>query len=245
MAATAKRDGWDVVKGTAKYTYSGRAATTTLVAATRNGSYVLVVVSVVGQTYQKAVDKVLASLRFAAAPATAPTVPATAPAPPATTKVELSGTWGFCTGGALELGHATRWLRDSRQYTFDGKGKYTFLRRHDVNYDPDSSVTREHGTYTLTGDVLTVTPAACERELWSKPKGTLKSAYEKLLKREKLPLEKATYRVGYMRDEDGVTDNLVLTPSAATQRDGGFNSTTRYRLFPPNGKHYTAIPPPP
>ncbi len=123
-----------------------------------------------------------------AAPAPAAPAPGTgsAPAPAA----QLTGAWGFSTGGAMSPGQFAAWLSDRREYTFDGKGNYTFMRRHNVDRDPDTSIIRERGTYTLVGDVLTLTPAKSEREIWSKVKtGATAGAYDKLLRREQVALE--------------------------------------------------------
>jgi hypothetical protein len=146
----------------------------------------------------------------------------------------------------MGTGNYAPWLSDRREYAFDGKGNYTFLRRHNVDRDADTSVIRERGTYTLKGDVLALTPTKSEREIWSKvTSGPNAGAYDKLLRREKVALEKATYRLSYAFYLDTQVPNLMLTPSAATQRDGNFNATTQYRLFRPDGKYYTAVPPTP
>jgi hypothetical protein len=58
-------------------------------------------------------------------------------------------------------------------------------------------------------------------------------------------LEKSTYRVSYTVYFDTQVPNLMLSPSATTQRDGTFNATTQYRLFRPDGNYYTAGPPTP
>lgn len=257
IAPAASLDGWQLVRGTTTYTFEGRAAKTTLLAATRGASLVIVLATTVGTKYQKDVDRFFATLRFAApaapaAPATpaAPALPAS-PAPPAPATQQapdpaLSGAWGFSTGGAMGTGPYAAWLSDRREYAFDGSGNYTFLRRHNVDRDPDTSLIRERGTYTLTGDVLTLTPTKSEREVWSKVKsGANAGAYEKLLRREKVALEKGTYRIAYALYLDTQVPNLMLTSSAPTQRDGNFNATTQYRLFRPDGRYYTAVPPTP
>ncbi|MDB4964273.1 MAG: hypothetical protein JWP01_4272 [Myxococcales bacterium] len=243
IAAAAIRDGWQVVRGTTKFKFQGRAATATVLTATRDGSYVIVMATTIGATYKKDVDRFFSSLRFAArTDAGAPASPTT----PAATAMEISGAWGFSTGGAMGSGPYAAWLSDRREYAFDGKGNYTFLRRHNVDRDTDTSIIRERGTYTIAGDLLTLTPAKSEREIWSKVRsGPNAGAYEKLLRREKVALEKAAYRVAYTVYLDTQVPNLMLTSSAATQRDGNFNATTQYRLFRPDGAYYTAVPPTP
>jgi hypothetical protein len=248
IAPITRRDGWQLVRGTSTFKFEGNASKTTVLAGIRDASCVVVLATTVGTAFRKDVDKFFTSLRFAApAPATptAPTTP-TAPAPatqPSTP--ELTGAWGFSTGGAMGTGPYASWLSDRREYTFTN-GNYTFLRRHNVDRDPDTSIIRERGTYTLAGDVLALTPTKVDREIWSKVKsGANAGAYDKLLRRENVALEKATYRVSYTFYLDTKVPNLMLTTRAATQRDGNFNATTQYRLFRPDGNYYTAVPPTP
>lgn len=244
IAPAARRDGWKLVRGTTTYTFEGRAATTTLLAASRGASFVVVLATTVGTTYQKDVDRFFTTLRFAAP--TARAAPAPAPETPRTSSSELLGGWGFSTGGAMGTGPYAAWLSDRREYAFDGRGGYTFLRRHNVDRDADTSLIRERGTYTLEGDVLTLTPTKSEREIWSKVRsGANAGAYERLLRREKVALEKTAYRVAYALYPDTQVPTLMLTSSNPTQRDGNFNATTQYRLFRPDGKYYTAVPPTP
>ena len=223
------RDGWEIVRGSSSFQYVGRATTMTLVVATGDGRQVIAVVTTIGTTYQKDADRLLASLRFATPAAAAPSV-------------ELNGAWGFSSGGAMGSGPYAAWLSDRREYTFDGKGGYTFLRRHNVDRESETSIIRERGSYTLVRDVLTLSPAKAEREIWSKD---TKGGYVKLVKREKVALEKTSYRVALTTYLDTQVPNLMLTPEAATQRDGNFNASTQYRLFRPDGKYYTAVPPTP
>ena len=93
-----------------------------------------------------------------AAPAPATPAPGTGSAPAPT--AQLTGAWGFSTGGAMSPGQFAAWLSDRREYTFDGKGNYTFMRRHNVDRDPDTSIIRERGTYILAGEVQNQ-PAGC------------------------------------------------------------------------------------
>jgi hypothetical protein len=251
MTKTTLLDGWQLVRGTTTYKFQDRPGKTTIVTATRDSTLVVVLVTTVGTAmYDKAIDEFFASLHFAApagaaatpSTATAPSASAPAPAPQQT----LTGAWGFSTGGKMGSGQFAAWLSDRREYAFDGNGNYTFLRRHNVDQEPDTSIIRERGTYTLKGDVLALTPTKSEREIWNKVKsGPNAGAYEKLVRREKVALEKATYRVEYTVYLQTQVPNLMLTPSAATQRDGNFNATTQYRLFRPDASYYTAIPPTP
>lgn len=236
MAPVENRGGWQIVSGSAKLTYQGQAMKARIVTATKDGKLAIVTVISVGTLYEKDVDKLLAGIKYGG----------TATPAPAQATESLSGAWGFSSGGAMGTGPYAKWLSDRREYTFDGKGAYTFLRRHNVDQETDTSLIREHGTYTLAGDVLTLTPTKSEREIWTKSiSGPNAGKYGKLVRRENVPKEKAAYRVSYTVYPNTNVSNLMLTPSQATQRDGNFNATTQYRLFRPDNSYYTPIPPTP
>src|SRR5688500_15400982 len=82
MAPAATRGGWQIVTGSTKYAFQGNAARTTILTATRDTSYVIVVATTVGTQFEKEMDKVLASMKFAEAKLAKATV-------------ELGGAWGF------------------------------------------------------------------------------------------------------------------------------------------------------
>lgn len=139
-------------------------------------------------------------------------------------------------------------MYDQREYTFDGKGNYTFLRRHDVTNEPETTITRERGTYTFSGGVLTLSPTKSERETWRKViDGPNQGAYDKLARHAKNALEKTAYRVVFAPHPDAATiATMLLTPSQPTQRDGQFNGVGKeYRLLRPDGEYYTPIKPTP
>lgn len=249
VGAATKRDGWAVVRGTAKYTYGGNAATTTILAATRDATSLVVVVTLINTTFQPQAEAFLSSLRFAAPPAAAaPAAPTKEPAPaPSGAGGDITGAWGFSMGGPLWSTPASPWMSDHRELVFDGKGAYTFLRRHDVTNEPETTITRERGTYTYAGGVLTLTPTKSERETWQKViDGPNAGAYDKLARRARNKLEKTTYRVSFETHPDAKhIPALMLAPSAATEREGQFNDTQRYRYLRPDGTYYTAIKPTP
>ena len=246
IAPASSRGGWQLVSGTSAYVFEGRAARTTVLTATRDATFVIIIATRIGKRFDKDVDRLLASLAFAAPAPPVASPPVASPAATTAVAGDLAGAWGFSTGGAMGSDRYAAWLSDRREYTFDGKGSYTFLRRLNIDREPDTSIIRERGTYTLVAGVLTLTPSKSEREVWSKVKsGANAGAYDKLLSREKVALESAAYSVAFTVYLDTQVPNLMLGPSAATQRDGNFNATTSYRLFRPDGNYYTAIPPTP
>lgn len=256
LAPAAALAGWDLVRGRSTFTFGGNAGAVTILTATGGRAaaapLVIVVATSIGGACEGELTAFLGSLRFATAtPATPPAVPAApapaapAPAPaapvgasPGSVAAALTGTWAFSTGGAMWNSPYAPWLSDRREYTFDGKGGYAFLRRRDVSNEPETTLVREAGTYALAGDALTLTPRTSTVDTWAK-RGD--GAYDKKLKTEPHAREIVTFRVELTTYLDTGVPNVMLTPPASTLRDGPFNATTAYRLFRPDGSYYTSI----
>lgn len=86
-------------------------------------------------------------------------------------------------------------------------------------------MTRESGTYTVTGNNVTLTPNNCVLEAWTKRNGG--DNWNQLVKSQYRPLEKTTYQYKI----EG--NNLVLQTQLTTTRDGNFNTGNSYVYGPP------------
>lgn len=108
-----------------------------------------------------------------------------------------------------------------RQYTLAGNGTYTHhAETWGGAYRADEwMITDEAGTYSVDGDKLTITPTTA--------KGVLRSR-SGITKTIKVPLEKVTYtwRVHFLAGLQ--ENNLILTTSTKTRRDGEFASSDQF-----------------
>jgi hypothetical protein len=106
----------------------------------------------------------------------------------------------------------------SREYTFSANGAYRF--HSEATSAGRTQVTEETGTYALLGNQLTLTPLQTTSALVS-------SGVARPVSRP--PLEKTTYTWGKRYLADTNEWQLVLTPKAATTRDGNLPANAGYR----------------
>jgi hypothetical protein len=113
-----------------------------------------------------------------------------------------------------------------RQYTFNANGTYDFIIKT-FQYTSDKLLlTKENGTYQITGNNLTISPAKSAIEAWSKKDGADK--WGKLLSTQNRELEKVTYQFTKHYFSGTQQWNLVLQADKVTQRDGPFSSNATF-----------------
>jgi hypothetical protein len=114
----------------------------------------------------------------------------------------------------------------SKQYTFNANGTYLFVIKT-FQYTSDKLLlTKENGTYIISGNKLTINPQKSIIEAWSKKDGVDK--WGKLLSSQNRTLEKTTYEFTKHYFSGIQQWNLVLQAGKATQRDGPFSGNTTF-----------------
>lgn len=100
------------------------------------------------------------------------------------------------------------------RYTFDADGTYSFKSEHWGGYTNSNMwwTTEETGSYSVTGDTLTIIPKAS--------KATLRNLAGAVQKTQNNPLEKVAYKWTTHYFSGIQETNLVLTPPQKTSRDG-------------------------
>ena len=139
---------------------------------------------------------------------------------------KLVGSWATSNSGTRGLDQSGNILDSGyykRQYTFNGDGSYTFKAERWLGYMKSNEywMTEEQGSYTIAGDVLTVTP---RRSIL-----TIKNREGVVLKTQKNALETTAYRWTLHYFAGLQETQLVLQTGAETNRDGAFASND---LFP-------------
>jgi len=118
------------------------------------------------------------------------------------------------------------------QYQFKADGTYSFKGESWGGYSRSDEfwTIEETGTYSLSGDFLTVSP--------SKSATTLRSGAGAVKQSKNNQLEKVTYNWS-LHYFEGINEmNLVLRPARQTLRDGGFSSNSDFPnsyLYSQNG----------
>lgn len=113
-----------------------------------------------------------------------------------------------------------------RQYTLSANGTYSFITK---TFDPFMDkilLGKESGTYTITGNNITIIPAKSVLEAWSKKEG--KDEWGKLINSQNITLEKQTYQFAKNYSLGIKEWDLILQANKATRRDGPFNGGTAF-----------------
>lgn len=136
---------------------------------------------------------------------------------------KIVGTWSVSASNHAGSSMVTNVGYYKGQYRFAADGTYSFKSERWYGYSSSRvfQTTEESGTYTVSGDSLTVSPGASKTILRT-PEGVVQ-------KTQSNQLEKVTYRWQLHHFEGIDETQLVLQPPRETTRDGGFSSNS---LFP-------------
>lgn len=128
-----------------------------------------------------------------------------------------SSPWGTAPGNV-----ATNAGYYKGQYQFKADGTYTFKGESWGGYSRSEEfwTIAENGAYSVSGDVLTISPSASV--------ATQRNAEGVVKKSQNNALEKMVYRWRLHYFEGIGETNLVLQPQRATQRDGGFAGNSAF-----------------
>jgi hypothetical protein len=133
----------------------------------------------------------------------------------------ILGTWGISMSVPYRTGTEGTAGSTIRQYTFNANGTYVFyVKTFRYSYDK-LLLTKENGTYQISGNNLAISPQKSVIEAWSKKDRTDK--WGELLTTQNKALEKVTYQFTKQYFSGIQQWSLVLQASAVTQRDGPYS----------------------
>lgn len=221
LAPSETVDGWSAQAGAAPFDFNGSQAAAMLVTTSGYGRCMSIVVVTNTSEYEKVVEGFLESVELEK-PEFKPTANPVVNNNNNTSSI--IGMWG--ANSHIRYDNMGTQSVMSRQYTFNDDGTYQFIFK---TYDPlvtDLLLTKEFGTYTVNGDILTVNPKTSVIESWSKKDGT--DRWGKLLKSQNRPLEKVTYRFRKEFASGADEWNLVLQADQYNNRDGHFANNSAF-----------------
>jgi hypothetical protein len=145
---------------------------------------------------------------------------------PVSTDNKLVGSWATSNSGTRgrdQSGNVLNSAYYKRQYTFSRDGSYSFKAERWLGYIKADEywMTEEQGSYTIAGDLLTVTP---KRSIT-----TVKNREGAVIKTQRNELETTAYRWTLHYFAGLQETQLILQTGAETNRDGAFASND---LFP-------------
>ena len=231
------KDGWEIVTGFAPFEKDGAKGAAVLVTASGYGKMVNVLVLTNTDAFERHVSAFLASVSLKK-----PAVESQPQAPVAQSGSQPSLVGNHWKQGAIRggmLGHSGLSTGTfSKTYQFFGDGTYKFYREDMQLAAPKYYLEHEEGTYTVSGNTLTIKPrkSSFSQHRLNKEEPPAKSG--------NLQLETAQYRFEFWRYDDNW--RLLLSPLAGneTKRDGTFSfwrngeaqRTYQYHLVDASGK---------
>jgi hypothetical protein len=213
MLPADRKGEWQITGGFAPFESGGAKGVALLFTATGYGRMVNALILTNTQAYEAATDAFLNSITFKK-PVIPPQVPVSTNGAPAL----INNFWKY--GGVRQgmLGHSGLSTASfAKTYQFFPNGTYKFYREDMQLAAPKYYLEREEGTYTVSGNMITVTPkkSSYSQHRLSKDGPPIKSGA--------LALSTAQYRFEFWRYDDNW--RLLLSPvdGNETKRDGSFS----------------------
>jgi hypothetical protein len=225
MQPAVAEDGWEVQSGYASFESDGAKGVVVLVTSSGFEKMVNAMILTNTDVYEKNISDFLGSISLKK-----PEVTNLQPATGNNANASVVGTWGISTTVASYYNVHLNEGSIITQYTFKANGTYSFYIKT-FRYQLDKLLlTRETGSYQISGNTITVVPQKSVVESWTRKDGT--DNWGKLLTSQKKELEKTTYQF-YTKDF-GSGMVLVLQAGKATKRDGAFNNSDKDAWFYPS-----------
>ncbi len=202
-------NGWIKMSGSATWTHEGSSVASVLTVFSNKKVVVSILCNATAQPYLKDYQKVITSAVFNYRGEQKV---------PAVSGAEVAGVWQFYMNemnGNMTTGGYFR-----REYRLNANGTYEYLTKTFSAYNPVIFFGRETGTWTVSGNKLTIRPAQGKNEEWSKSASGRNMEWGKLIKTAARKLETViySYELKYLSGMEKTY--LILTAATATVRDG-------------------------
>lgn len=227
---------WSVMSGSGVWQYNGANVTSVLTVYSGKNSCVAILCNTVAQSYLKVYQSLIGSIVLDAK-ADAEGMDAGATAGPALTGRIWEGTSLERTGfGNMQMNTGGFF---AYQYSFKADGTYRFVNVNASSFVNTKSLNYETGTWSVSGDQLTITPVKGANEEWSKNGKTsngnsdvsnrrINESWNKKIRSAARKLEKYTYtfRIEYVQGNKA--NALILQRSGPTVREGSGSNDFYY-----------------
>ena len=224
MQPVATENGWEAQSGYAPFESEGTKGVVMLVTSSSSSKMVNIIILTNTNEYEKEMTAFLESVSLKKSETTIQQIQTPAAN---NNNTAVIGTWGISV--VVPYRSATEGTAGSnvRQYTFNANGTYSFyIKTFKYNFDK-LLLTKETGTYQISGNKITISPQKSVIESWSKKDGT--DNWGKLVSTQNKTLEKTTYQFTKHYSVGMQEWNLVLQANNETPRDGPYNGGTVFR----------------
>lgn len=222
MQAPSTENGWDLLSGAVNYTDGNDKGVATLLTATGGGQTASVVLMTNTQQYQNELLAFLNSLELTKANSNASTNQQQAGKNNSSNSI--TGLWVFYNTESNGMYNGFPQLTGGymrREYVFNNDGTYIFRAKDWLVYVKDILFVYETGTYSVTGNQITITPKKGTGEWWSKSASGRTSEWGKLVRASTdYKLEQTAYTFEHITGTAGNESILILKSGKPTKRDG-------------------------
>jgi hypothetical protein len=236
MQSPVTENGWDIISGGANYADGDKIGTATLLSATGGGQMTAVVLMTNTKKYQNDLLALLNSLELSKSSPN----PTTANAPAnSNDNPSVVGGWagnilessgGYYANNMYMPNYTGGYFR--KRYAFYADGTYLFCEKDFSAYSNTILFAYETGTWSVSGNKLTVKPAKGKTESWSKNKSGSNKAWGTLQKATDRNLETITYTY-QLHYYSGTNETcLWLNYDKSTERDGTNKSSDPWSYSP-------------
>lgn len=209
-------DGWKIKSGATLFNFNKDDAIAMLRTMTGFDSCVSIVLTTNSASYLQTLEIFLSSVELKKPDAQNTQKPINS------NNASITGTWGFGNNAMTANNRYGPWNYSKQQYSFNTNGTYSFIRKTFREYNAETLLTRETGTYTIIGTTLTIVPKKNVIEAWSKKNGG--DNYNNLVSSQAQAIEKNSYSFYIYYDETLKQTALILQASTETKRDGNYNA---------------------
>ena len=221
MQAPSTENGWDLLSGAVNYTDGNDKGVATLLTATGGGQTASVVLMTNTQQYQNELLAFLNSLELTKANSNASTNQQQAGKNNSSNSI--TGLWVFYNTESNGMYNGFPQLTGGymrREYVFNNDGTYIFRAKDWLVYVKDILFVYETGTYSVTGNQITITPKKGTGEWWSKSASGRTSEWGKLVRASTdYKLEQTAYTFEHITGTAGNESILILKSGKPTKRD--------------------------
>jgi hypothetical protein len=218
-------EGWIVMSGAGVWQFNGASVASMLTVYSNSKVCVSVLCNATAEPYLKDYQTFIGSFNLDAGslPATTNNVPTASDNPPVNTDhSSIIGLWcdytnetsGYVNGTPM---YTAGYFR--KEYAFNADGTYVYRVKDWLTSMKDILFIYETGTYSISGNQLTITPQQGKGEWWGK-QGSSTKEWGGLIKTSEYNLEKVTYAFEIKYYSGSQTTSLILRPGKATAREG-------------------------
>ncbi|MEO5564288.1 MAG: lipocalin family protein [Chitinophagaceae bacterium] len=216
MQPASSENGWELQTGHAAFENEDNKGVVILVTATASGKMINLVILTNSNIYEKNISDFMASISLKKQEAVPQQTPANS------NNASVTGLWGVSSTTASYYNVSINEGSIVKQYKFNADGTYSFTIKTFQYLLTNLLLTRETGTYKISGNTITISPLKSATEAWTKKNG---DDWGKLVSTQKRPLEKTTYN--FSVEDYGLGLVLVMKAGSVTKRDGPFNNSNK------------------